>query len=223
MGDGDLIKLILGKPSDSNAAFYLISERYSPLLRRIYNDYYRDCRTDYFDDCKSELMTHLMGKDLSWHKLSDIDNAKYFGKWLETTSKRFFASIAPKLIDISKVSTSIDNENPDKPSIQIPVNVEKNYEDQESMAVVIEAMATLTENEYFCFYMDVFKDYAHKDIAEMLRLKWEREGTKVKSKKPGVEYVTPDAHYVNVHIQRAKDKITKYYNKTYNRKITTWK
>ena len=71
--------------------------------------------------------------------------------------------------------------------------------------------------------MDVFKDYAHKDIAEMLRLKLEREGIKVKSNKKGVEYVTPDSGYVNVRIQRAKEKITKYYNKTYNIKITSWK
>ncbi len=178
---------------------------------------------DYFEDCKSELKIYLLGKDLSWKKLAGIEHKECISSWLETTSRRLFISIKPKLIDIVTDSTSIDEEDPEKPKIQIPVNFETLYDDQESMAVVIEAMATLTDNERFCFYMDVFKAYAHKDIAEMLRLKGEREGIKVKSNKKGVEYVTPDAGYVNVRIQRAKEKITKYYNKTYNIKITSWK
>lgn len=223
MSDGELIDRILAKPSDSFAANYLISIKYNPLLGKIYNDIYSSCRNDYFEDCKNELLIFLMGKDLSWRKLSGIEKPEYFCSWLETTARRLFISIKPKLIDIVTDSTSIDDEDPEKPKIQIPVNFESIYDDQESMAVVIEAMATLTDNERFCFYMDVFKDYAHKDIAEMLRLKWEREGTKVKSNKKGVEFVTPDAGYVNVRIQRAKEKITKYYTKTYNIRITSWK
>lgn len=223
LSDGELIELILAKPSDSFAANYLIFVKYNPLLRRIYNDIYSSCRNDYFDDCKNELLIYLMGLDLSWRKLSGIEKPESFSAWLERTSKRLFISLKPKLIDIATKSTSIDEENPEKPKIQIPVNFETLYEDHESMAVVIEAMATLTENERFCFYMDVFKDCAHKDIAEMLRIKWEEEGIKVKSNKKGVEYVTPDVGYVNVRIQRAKEKIIKYYNKTYNIKITSWK
>ena len=223
MSDGELIDRILAKPCDGYAADYLILEKYSPLLRRIYNETYDAQKHDYFEDCTSELKIYLLGKDLSWKKLAGIEHKECISSWLETTSRRLFISIKPKLIDIVTDSTSIDEEDPEKPKIQIPVNFETLYDDQESMAVVIEAMATLTDNERFCFYMDVFKDYAHKDIAEMLRLKWEREGIKVKSNKKGVEYVTPDAGYVNVRIQRAKEKITKYYNKTYNIKITSWK
>lgn len=221
MSDGELIDLILAKPCDGYAADYLILEKYSPMLKKIYNDIYDVYKHDYFDDCKSELKVYLLGKDLSWSKLAGIEYKECISSWLETTSKRLFVSIKSKLIDISSTSTSLDDEDPEKPTIQIPVDFEALYENQESKAVVIEAMATLTDNERFCMWMDM-KGYAHKSIAEMLQIKWGREGIKVKSKKPGVEYVTPDAHYVNVHIQRAKDKITKYYNKTYNIKLTKW-
>lgn len=222
MSDREIIDLILAKPCDGYAADYLILEKYSPMLRRIYNKIYKSDRHDYFDDCKSELKIYLMGKDLSWNKLKGIEFKECISTWLETTSQRFFLAIKPRLIDICTESVSIDEENPEKPMIKIPANVEGNYDVQESMAVVVEAMATLTENERFCMWMDM-KGYAHKDIAKMLCLKWEREGILVKSNKNGVKYVTPDVGYVNVRIQRAKEKITKYYNKTYNIKITTWK
>lgn len=220
MSDGELIDRILAKPCDGYAADYLILEKYSPLLRRIYNETYDVQKHDYFEDCKSELKIYLLGKDLSWKKLAGIEHKECISSWLETTSRRLFISIKPKLIDIVTDSTSIDEEDPEKPKIQIPVNFEEIYDDQESMVVVIEAMATLKEDERFCMWMDM-KGYAHKEIAEMLRIKWEREGTKVKSSKKGVEFVTPDSGFVNVRIQRAKDKITKYYNKAYNIKI--WK
>lgn len=222
MSDGELIDLILAKPCDGHAADYLILEKYSPMLRRIYNEIYKSDKYDYFDDFKSELKIYLMGKDFSWNKLKGIKFKECISTWLETTSKRFFLFIKPQLINICTESLSIDEEYPEKPIIQIPINIEGYYDIQESMAVVVEAMATLTENERFCMWMDM-KGYAHKDIAKMLCLKWEREGTIVNSNKQGVKYVTPNAGYVNVRIQRAKEKITKYYNKTYNIKITSWK
>lgn len=224
MSDGELIKRILAKPCDGYAADYLILEKYSPMLHEVYSKIFGANSHDYFEDCKSELKIYLMGEDLSWKKLAGIRKKDSINTWLKKTSTRFFISIKPKMIDIvsESVSIDIDEEELDRPQIQIPVNFEALYEAQESMAVVMEAFATLTDNERFCMWMDM-KGYAHKDIAEMLRLKWEREGTKVKSSKSGVEYVTPDAGYVNGRIQRAKEKIAKYYNKTYNIKITSWK
>lgn len=223
MKDSELIERILAKPCDGYAADYLILEKYSPLLRKVYNEIYHLDRQDFFDDCKSELKIYLMGKDLSWSKLAGIDHKECISSWLQRTSRRLFISIKPKLIDIATVSDSIDDDDVDKPAIQIPArNNEIHYEELESMAVVVEAMATLTENERFCMWMDM-KGYEHKEIAEMLRLKWECEGAQVKSSKKGVGCVIPDSGYVNVRIQRAKEKILKYYNKTYNIKLTTWK
>lgn len=220
MSDGELIERILAKPCDYFAADYLILEKYNPLLWNVYKDVYDNNDIECFKDCKSELKIYLLGKDLCWKKLAGIENKESISSWLKTTAKRRFMAIKSKLIDIPEKADSIDEEDPEKPKIQIPVNFEGIYDDQESMAVVIEAMATLKEDERFCMWMDM-KGYAHKEIAEMLRLKWEREGTKVKSSKKGVEFVTPDSGFVNVRIQRAKDKITKYYNKAYNIKI--WK
>lgn len=215
MSDGELIARILAKPCDANAADYLILQKYNPLLRKIYLEIYDLVKGDYFEDCKSELLIYLMGKDLSWSKLNGIEEPNKFCSWLTTTARRFFRSVKPKMIDISSKAISIDEENTDKPKIQIPVDVERLYENLESKAIVQEAMTMLKENELFCIWMHL-KGYAHKDIAEMLRIKWEREGIVVRSSLKNGGFVTPDAGYVNVCIQRAKKEIIKYYNKVYN-------
>lgn len=222
MSDRELIERILAKPCDGYAADYLILEKYSPLLRKIYNQIFDPHDHDYFEDCKSELKIYLLGKDLSWNKLAEIEKKDCISSWLATTSRNLFISIKPKLIGFAGNAISIDEEDLERPMIQIPVNYETSYEDRESMTVVVEAMGTLSENERFCMLMDM-KGYSHKCIAEMLRLKWEREGIRVRSNKKDVEFVTPDARYVNVLIQRAKDKITRYYNRYYNIRIATWK
>lgn len=217
MSDAELIDRILTKPSDSIAADFLILEKYNPLLWEIYKDVFGEGKFDYFDDCKSELKIYLMGKDLCWKKLAGIEYKECISTWLGTTAKRHFRATKSKLIDISSYASSIDAEEPEKPKIQIPVDIETLYDDQESMAIVNEAITTLKENERFCILMDM-KGYAHKEIAEMLRIKWEREGIKKKSNKKGIDCVIPDSGNVNVYIQRAKKKIIKYYNKVYQTK-----
>ena len=214
MSDAELIQRILSKPCDGVAADFLIFEKYNPLLWGIYKEIYDEKKFDYFEDCKSELKIYLLGKDLRWNKLAGIEYKECISSWLETTARRRFIAIKPKLIDISSNSLSIDAEEPEKPKVQISVNFESLYDDQESMAIVMEALATLKGDEHFCMLMDL-KGYAHKDIAEMLRIKWEREGIKKKSSKKGVDYVIPDSGNVNVYIQRAKKEIIKYYNKVY--------
>lgn len=214
MSDRELIERILAKPCDGYAADYLILEKYSPLLRVTYNDLYNS-NHDYFDDCKSELKMYLMGKDLSWSRLAGIEKKDSINAWLGKTAYRLFKSIKPRLIGFSSKPLSLDDEEPGKPKLQLPVNVESLYDDLESFAIVTEAITMLDDDDRMCIWMDM-KGYSQKEIAEMLRAKWAQEGTTVKSSKKDGGIVTPNARYVNVRLQRARKEILKYYNKVYN-------
>lgn len=216
MSDGELIDRIVGRPCDGLAADFLILIKYNPLLRRIYNEVFDIQKSDWFEDCKSDLKEYLMGKDMSWSKLVSIKNKDSISSWLEITARHRFTAIKPNLIGKYPEAISIDDEDPEKPLIQIPVDEERIYDDRERVAVVMEALTTLNPTERFCIIKDL-NEVEHKYIAEMLKIKWQREGIKIKSSKKSIDYVEPDADYVNVQIQRAKKKILKYYNKVYNK------
>lgn len=216
LNDRELIGLVTGQPCDGLAAEYLFQVKYGPLLRKIYKEVFGKQKTDWFEDCMSDLQEYLMGQDITWQKLASIENKDSFSAWLETTAKRRFMAIKPKIAGKFSDARSLDEDDADKPSIQIPVDDEQQYDDRERIAVVLEAMTLLSTTERFCMMKDI-KDVPHKYIAEMLRIKWEREGTQIKSSKKDGGFVVPDAAYVDVQIQRAKKKILRYYNKQYSK------
>lgn len=216
MSDRELIDLVTGQPCDGLAAEYLLQVKYGLLLRKIYNEVFGKQKTDWFEDCMSDLKEYLMGKDIAWQKLANIENKENITAWLETTAKRRFVAIKPNLAGKFSDARSLDDEDSDRPAIQIPIDDEQLYDDRERITVVLEAMTLLSTTERFCMMKDI-KDVPHKYIAEMLRIKWEREGTQIKSSKKDGGFVVPDAAYVDVQIQRAKKKILRYYNKQYSK------
>lgn len=221
MSDRELLNLIKAKPSDDVAANYLILVKYNPLLSRIYNEIFNEQqngqriwqRIDWFDDCKSDLVEDLMGKDLSWSQLESIQNTACISSWLETAARRCFIKTKLKLTERYPNVISIDDTDVfNEPML---VNFEDLYENRERMAVVMEAISRLDDTERFCILKHM-KGYEHKLIAEMLRIKWECNGTKVRSSKKDGGYVVPTDKYVSGQIKVAKKKILKYYNMVYN-------
>lgn len=216
LSDRELIDLVTSRPCDGLAAEYLLQVKYGPLLRKIYKEVFDKQKTDWFEDCISDLQEYLMGKDITWKKLAGIENKENISAWLETTAKRRFITIKPRLIGKFSDAYSLEDEETEKPVIQIPVDEELLYDERERIAVVLEAIALLSSTERFCMMKDIH-DLPHKQIAEMLRIKWEGEGTQIKSSKKDGGFVVPDAAYVDVQIQRAKKKILRYYNKQYSK------
>lgn len=62
--DRQLVEMILAEPSDEEAAFYLLHERYAPLLGKLYHRFTTD--DTWFDDYVDELFLHLKGRDATW-------------------------------------------------------------------------------------------------------------------------------------------------------------
>ena len=99
------------------------------------------------------LKIFLLGDDFKWKKLATIKNKECICSWLNTTATRIFERIKPQLISISNKSVPLENETLEYLSDQLQVKYDYVQDIQESLAVVLEAMTMLSENERFCILM----------------------------------------------------------------------
>lgn len=202
LSDKQIIGKILAEPHDEEAAAYLLHNRYAPLLRSLY----RRITTDdtWYDDCVDELFILLKGKDCSWHILANFGWRSTFGYWLREVAWNKFCEVLPKLIENDGKNVSIDNDNPEKPKVQLD-DGEENFERRQRKVMLLEAIGHLKDEDQRFAILKRLEGYKSKEIAEMLKIKWKKLGI-VKYNNDN-EVIIPDEGYINVHVQRAKKEL----------------
>lgn len=210
LDDKQIVELILALPHNEEAAAYLLHNRYNPLLRNIYRNLTDE--TYWFEDCIDELHLHLRGKDSSWQILADFEWRSTFGCWLTTVAKNKFREVLPKLIENRGRNRSLDNNDQENPTMQIPDGGEEEYERRMRKVMLMEAIGQLKDDDQRFVMLKRLEGYDSNEIALLLQKRWEKHGiVKYGYKKGSKEkhVVVPDASYVDIRTQRAKKNLKK--------------
>lgn len=201
MTDKQIVEKILAVPHNEEAAAFLLYNRHNPLLRRIYNDITNDWR--WFDDCVNELYMHLRCKDGSWNTLVSFTWRCKFVGWFKLVAKNKFLDVLPKLIENGGSNVSLDSNDSKKP-IQISDDEESAGRLQRKV-LLMEAINLLKDDDQRFVILKRLEGYNSKEIAILLQQKWQKHSIKKYNNKK--ELVIPDAAYVDVRTQRAKENL----------------
>lgn len=203
LSDKQIVGKILADPHDEEAAAYLLHDRYAPLLHKLY----RWLTTDdtWFDDCFDELFMHIKGKDGSWRMLANFEWRSTLGYWLRKIAYSKFREVLPKLIENGGRNVSIDNDDPQQPPVQLPDGGKETFERSMDKVMLMEAIGKLKDEDQRFAILKRLEGYKSKEIATMLKIKWEKHGIVRYNNEH--EVVVPDEGYVNVHVQRAKKEL----------------
>lgn len=204
LSDEQLVELILALPHNEEAATYLLHERYHPLLYSIY--WSLTNKPYWYEDCVSELHLHLRGKDNSWRILSNFEWRSTLGCWLKKVAVHKFIEILPKLIENHGGNISLDND-PEKSGVQMPDGGEEEYERRMRKVMLMEAIGQLKDDDQRFVIQKRLEGYNSNEIAILLQKRWEKQGIKKYNKDN--KLVVPDAGYVDVRTQRAKENLRK--------------
>ncbi len=204
LSDKEIVEMILAVPHNEEAAAFLLYNRYNPLLHKIYND----ITTDYqwFDDCVNELYMHLRCKDGSWNTLVSFTWRCKFVAWFKLVAKNKFLDLLPKLIENGGCNISLDNCDSEKPKVQI-ADIVDGFERRQRKVLLMEAIGMLKDDDQRFVILKRLEGYNSKEIAVLLQKKWLKHGIKKYNNKK--ELVIPDAAYVDVRAQRAKENLKK--------------
>lgn len=205
--DKQIVDMILELPHNEEAAVFLLYNRYDPMLHKVYKELTDDKR--WYDDCVGELFIHLKGKDCSWHNLRSFEWQSTLGSWLRRVAKNKFIEILPKLIDKSYNKVSIDNDDPEKPKVQIPDDGVEDYEHRLRRILFLEAVNKLEDDEKFIIIKRL-EGYSSKEIAVLLDKKWKKHNI-VKFNNKG-EKVISTAKYVDSKAQKARINLKELMN-----------
>lgn len=203
--DKELVGKILAVPHNEEAAAFLLYDRYDPLLHSIYNALTRE--RFWYDDCVDELFIHLKCKDGTWRTLAGFEWRSTLGCWLKGVAKHKFLEVLPKLIDNGGSNLSLDanDDNPERPSIQLSDGGEEDYERRQRKVMLLEAIGQLKDDDQRFVILKRLEGYNSNEIAILLQKRWQKHDI-VKYNNKG-RLVVPDAAYVNVRMQRAKDNL----------------
>ena len=217
MADQQLVELILAVPHNEEAAAYLLYERYYNMLQGVYYNvlkslYGEDTKCNMWrDDCISEIFIYLRGIHGDWHAFSTFEWRCQFSTWLSGVVYNKMLDILPRLIEKGNNFLSInpddDDVEQDKPVVQLPDGGEDDYERREQKVLLLEAIGQLKDDDQRFIILKRLQGYNSKEIATLLQYKWQKHGIKKYNNKK--ELVVPDAAYVDVRTQRAKENLKK--------------
>lgn len=208
MDDRTVVTQVLAIPHNEEAAAFLLYDRYDPLLRSVYN--HLAANRHWYDDCVDELFIHLRGTDGSWHPLASFEWRSTFGCWLKRVARYKFIDVLQKLIDNERYTISLDVDGSNNPSVQIPDGGEEDYERRQRKVMLMEAIGQLKDDDQRFVILKRLEGYNSQEIALLLQKKWQRQGiVKYGYKKNSKEkhIVVPDAAYVDIRTQRAKENL----------------
>lgn len=205
--DKEIVGKILAIPHNEEAAAFLLHDRYAPLLHSIYNVLTRN--RNYYDDCVQELFIHLKSKDGSWHTLASFEWRSTLGCWLKGVARNKFKEVLPRLIENGGKNASLDanDDDPERPSIQLPNKSKEDYERRQRYVSLMEAIQQLKDDDQQFVIKKHLEGYSSKEIALLLQKRWRKHDI-VKYNNKG-RLVVPDAAYVDVRTQRAKVNLRK--------------
>lgn len=220
--DKELVELAIqppiGKKPNEEGVAFLLYNRYAPLLHKLYLKIYGK-QYDLYGDCLNDLFIYLKSGEPVWRKLISFEWRSSFGTWLGTTARHRFVEIKPTLIGKCPNPLSIDGGSanlspsgePERGSVQLPDNGVEEYEDKERKVILMEAISLLKDADQKFVMIKRLQGYNSKEIAILLQKRWAKHGiVKYNNKK---QVVVPDAAYVDVRTQRAKENLQKIINK----------
>lgn len=204
--DKELVDKIITLPYNDEAAAFLIYNRYDPLLFKLYrNIFERD--SSWYEDCLGDLFEFLKGKERDWNKLRKFEWRSKFGAWLTITARHRFIEIKPYMIGKIEKPIILDDNDGDKPPIQLPDKGVEEYERLQSKIILMEAISMLSDPDQKFVILKRLQGYNSKEIAELMKKSWIKHGVKKYDNKGNL--VVPTSGYVDVRTQRAKDNLKK--------------
>lgn len=202
--DEEIVSSIIDPPHDEEAAAYLIYNRYSPLLRNIYRKVFEN-DASWYGDCINDLYLFLRGKNLEWNKLKTFEWKSKFSTWLSKAAYNRFLEVKSTLKGKITNPVYIDENYRTDLSFQLPDDGEQDYERREKNILLLEAVNMLEDLDQKFVILKRLQGYNSKEIALLLQKRWEKYGIVKYNKKKQI--VVPDAAYVDVRMQRAKDNL----------------
>ena len=201
--DKELVEAIIRIPPDEGAAVFLLYEKYTPKFKKLYTDIYQDM--SWYDDCMNDLFAYLKGKNQDWRTFRTFEWRSKFSTWIGQVARNRFLEIKPYLIGKIENPLSIDdNENGKKPVV-LPDEYQEDYERRQRKVLLMEAVGLLKDMDQKFVILKTLQGYNSAEIADMLALKWQKEGTEQYDNKGHL--VTPTPGYVDVRRQRAKEQL----------------
>lgn len=201
--DKELVEAIIRIPPDEGAAVFLLYEKYTPKFKKLYTDIYQDM--SWYDDCMNDLFAYLKGKNQDWRTFRTFEWRSKFSTWIGQVARNRFLEIKPYLIGKIENPLSIDdNENGKKPVV-LPDEYQEDYERRQRKVLLMEAVGLLKDMDQKFVILKTLQGYNSAEIADMLALKWRKEGTEKYDNKGHL--VTPTPGYVDVRRQRAKEQL----------------
>jgi len=201
--DRELVGMILTPPRNEEAAVFLLYVRYAPLLSSIFKKL--SDNTYWYDDCVHELFIHLKGRNLDWHTLESFEWRSSLGTWLKDVARNKFIETLTRLIDNPERTISIDDDDPNKPPLQLPDNGEEEYERNRRKVLLLEAIGQLQDPDQKFVILKRLQGYNSREIGDLLWKRWQKHGIRKFNNRH--EEVIPDAAYVDVRTQRAKENL----------------
>ena len=219
--DRELVELAIlpptGKKPNEEGVAFLLNNRYAPLLHKLYLEIYGK-QHDLYGDCLNDLFIYLKSGEPVWRKLINLEWRSSFGTWLGVTARHRFVEIKPILIGKCPYTLSIDGDTStalstgkDRNPVQLPDNGVEDYDEKERKVILMEAISLLKDADQKFVMIKRLQGYNSKEIAILLQKRWAKHGiVKYNNKK---QIVVPDAAYVDVRTQRAKENLQKIINK----------
>lgn len=200
LSDKEIIFLVTDEEKhDEEAATYLLWDRYSPLLHKLFFDIIREI--EWYDYTIESLFIYLRGEDGTWHKLSTFEGRSSFGTWLKRIAYNHFLDVRVELIEKHEDVLSIDDDDSDRPSIQIS---DPDIERNRRKAMLLEAIAQLQDPDQKFVVLKRLEGHDSCEIAELMQKMWDKHGiVRIHNGKR----VIPTAGYVDVRMQRAKEEL----------------
>ena len=219
--DRELVELTIlpptGKKPNEEGVAFLLNNRYAPLLHKLYLEIYGK-QHDLYGDCLNDLFIYLKSGEPVWRKLISFEWRSSFGTWLGVTARHRFVEIKPILIGKCPNTLSIDGDTStalstgkDRNPVQLPDNGVEDFDEKERKVILVEAISLLKDADQKFVMIKRLQGYNSKEIAILLQKRWAKHGiVKYNNKK---QIVVPDAAYVDVRTQRAKENLQKIINK----------
>ena len=219
--DRELVELAIlpptGKKPNEEGVAFLLNNRYAPLLHKLYLEIYGK-QHDLYGDCLNDLFIYLKSGEPVWRKLINLEWRSSFGTWLGVTARHRFVEIKPILIGKCPNTLSIDGDTStalstgkDRNPVQLPDTGVEDFDEKERKVILMEAISLLKDADQKFVMIKRLQGYNSKEIAILLQKRWAKHGiVKYNNKK---QIVVPDAAYVDVRTQRAKENLLKIINK----------
>lgn len=207
MSPETIVDEVLEGKNDMEGMYYLLMEKYRPLMIKNMADFYpKGQASNYLDDMIYDFWLDLYGKEEEpWKKLRQLENPKAFGSWLSTTSYRYFLAQAKKEKADKKRFDELE-----QPEVyaEDPEERERELEwDQWKAKAAVDVLTavTLIKNplEQFAISSCLQEESTENIMAGLTKMKREKD--------PTAKAVSRD--YVYVLIGRAKEKIREYVNR----------